>query len=154
MPKEVRIKEFDLKKNPEVLDEFNTTEWALSDGNHTGEVSKEYPKRKFIYVARDEEDSVLGYIVMETNMGVATLDVVIVKNEERGKGVGKLLVRHVIEMARHKECHVLKLETGMHWKSRPFYEKFGFKVRAVLPNYYGNQEFVLMDLHLTGGDVQ
>jgi ribosomal protein S18 acetylase RimI-like enzyme len=42
----------------------------------------------------------------------------------------------------------------MHWKSRPFYEKFGFKVRAVLPNYYGNQEFVLMDLRLLGADVQ
>ncbi|MEN9604633.1 MAG: hypothetical protein RJB39_318 [Candidatus Parcubacteria bacterium] len=153
MPKEVRIKEFDLKKHGEVLEEFNTTEWALSDGEHIGEVSKEYSKKKYIYVARDEEDAVVGYVVMETNNGVAALDAVIVKLSERGKGIGKVLIGHVIDAARHKECHVIKLETGMHWKARPFYEKFGFKIRAVLPNYYANQEFVLMDLRLSGADV-
>ncbi len=153
MHKEIRIHEFDLKKHPEVLDEFNTTEWALSDGDHVGEVTKEYPKKKAVYVARDENSAIVGYAVMETNTGVATIDAVIVKQSERGKGVGKLLVQHVIDSAKAKECHVIKLETGMYWKARPFYEKFGFKVRAILPNYYLNQEFVLMDMHLRGPEI-
>ena len=153
MHKEISIREFDLKKHPELLEEFNTTEWALSDGDHVGEVTKEYPKKKTMYVARDEEGGVIGYAVMETNTGVATIDAVIVKQSERGKGVGKLLVQHVVDSAKHKECHVIKLETGMHWKARTFYEKFGFKIRAVLPNYYFNQEFVLMDMRLQGSEI-
>lgn len=153
MHKEVHIHEFDLKKNPEVFGEFATTEWALSDGEHMGEVNKEYPRRKFIYVARDEEGEAVGYAVMETNNGVATLDSVIVKTSERGRGMGKLLIHHVIESARKKECHVMKLETGLHWRSRAFYEKIGFKIRAILPNYYSNQEFVLMDFRLAGVEM-
>lgn len=153
MHKEISIHEFDLKKHPEILNEFNTTEWALSDGEHVGEVSKEYPKKKFIYVARDEVSNIVGYAVLETNTGVGTVDAVIVKLSERGKGVGKLLLTHVIDSAAHKECHVIKLETGMQWKARGFYEKMGFKIRAVLPNYYAGQEFVLMDLRLSGIDA-
>ncbi len=153
MHKEISIHEFDLKKHPEVLEEFNTTEWTLANGEHVGEVSKEYPKKKVIYVARDENKSIIGYGVMETNTGVATIDAIIVKMSERGKGVGKLLVTHLIESAKKKECHVMKLETGMQWPARTFYEKFGFKIRTVLPNYYLNQEFVLMDLRLSGPEA-
>ncbi len=146
-----QIEEVDLKKHPETLAEFQTTEWALSDTQHFGEVSRDYSKKKFLYLAR-AEGQITGYIVLETNMGVATIEVVIVKLSERGQGIGKMLIKHVIDKAIHKDCHVIKLETGVNWQSRLVYEKMGFHIRAVLPNYYGNQEYVLMDMKLSSQD--
>jgi ribosomal-protein-alanine N-acetyltransferase len=85
-------------------------------------------------------------------MGVATMEVVIVKMSERGQGIGKMLIKHVIDEAEKKGCHVIKLETGVSWQARLVYEKMGFHIRAVLPNYYGNQEYILMDMKLGGED--
>ncbi len=144
---DIHIEEIDLKEHPHKLEEFQTTEWALSDTEHFGEVLSDYSKKKFLYVAR-QDDKIVAYIALETNLGVATIDVVIVKLSERGQGIGKELIKFVIEKARKKECHVIKLETGVSWKARLVYEKLGFKIRAVLPNYYGNQEYVLMDMKL------
>ncbi len=148
---ELNIEEIDLKEHPEVLAEFQTTEWALSDNQHFGEVSRDYSRKKFLYLAR-QDNQITGYIVMETNMGVATIEVVIVKMSDRGHGIGKILIRHVIDEAQKKGCHVIKLETGVSWQARLVYEKIGFNIRAVLPNYYGNQEYVLMDMKLTAND--
>ncbi|MES2623084.1 MAG: GNAT family N-acetyltransferase [Patescibacteria group bacterium] len=145
---ETHIEELDLQRNPEILKEFQTTEWSLSDTEHFGEVSRDYTKKRFLYLAR-VDDVISAYIVLETNMGVATIEVVIVKLSEHGQAIGKQLIKHVIERARDKECHVIKLETGVSWKARLVYEKMGFKIRAVLPNYYGNQEYVLMDMKLS-----
>lgn len=146
---DLHIEEIDVQKYPEVLGEFQTTEWALSDTEHFGEVSRDYSKKKFLYLGRVEGE-IVAYIVLETNMGVATIDVVIVKLSDQGHSVGKQLIQHVITQAKQKECHVIKLETGVSWKARLVYEKLGFKVRAVLPNYYRNQEYVLMDMRLDG----
>ncbi len=148
MDMETHIEELDLQRNPEILKEFQTTEWSLSDTEHFGEVSRDYTKKRFLYLAR-VDDVISAYIVLETNMGVATIEVVIVKLSEHGQAIGKQLIKHVIERARDKECHVIKLETGVSWKARLVYEKMGFKIRAVLPNYYGNQEYVLMDMKLS-----
>lgn len=144
---DIHIEEVDLKENPDAVKEFQTTEWALSDTEHFGEVLTDYSKKKFLYVAR-HEGRIIAYIVLETNLGVATIDVVIVKLSDKAQVIGKELIKFVIEKARQKECHVIKLETGVSWKARLVYEKLGFRIRAVLPNYYGNQEYVLMDMKL------
>lgn len=144
---DIHIEEINLKENPQALGEFQTTEWVLSDTEHFGEVLMDYSKKKFLYVARHNEE-IIAYVVFETNLGVATIDVVTVKLSERGQNVGRELIRFVIDQAKKKECHVIKLETGVSWKARLMYEKLGFKIRAVLPNYYGNQEYVLMDMKL------
>jgi len=149
---DVTIEEFDLQKNPKVLKEFLTTEWDLVDTEHFGEVTRLYSKKRFIYVVRDDNDNkVIGYAVLETNMGVATIVSVVFKKTENIEDLGRDLIKNIIENARRKECHVIKLETGTHWKSREMYEELGFKIRAILPDYYGDQEHVLMDMRLRGG---
>jgi len=149
---DIIIEEFDLQKNPKVLKEFLTTEWDLVDTEHFGEVTRLYSKKRFIYVVREEvENKIMGYAVLETNMGVATIVSVVFKKTENIEDLGRDLMKHIIENARRKECHVIKLETGTHWKAREMYEELGFKIRAILPDYYGDQEHVLMDMRLRGG---
>ena len=149
---DIHVEEIDLKTNPHALTEFQTTEWMLSDTEHFGEVLMDYSKKKFLYVARNAGE-IVAYVVFETNLGVATIDVVTVKLSDKAQSIGRELIKYVILQARRKECHIIKLETGVSWKARLMYEKLGFKIRAVLPNYYGNQEYVLMDYKLEeGGD--
>ena len=149
---DVTIEEFDLQRHPKVLKEFLTTEWDLVDTEHFGEVTRLYSKKRFIYVVRNDDDKVImGYAVLETNMGVATIVSVVFKKIENIEDLGRDLIKYIIENARKKECHVIKLETGTHWKAREMYEELGFKIRAILPDYYGDQEHVLMDMRLRGG---
>lgn len=149
---DVNIEEFDLQRHPKVLKEFLTTEWDLVDTEHFGEVTRLYSKKRFIYIVRNEKDNIiLGYAVLETNMGVATIISVVFKKTENIDDLGRDLIKYIVENAKKKECHVIKLETGTHWKSREMYEELGFKIRAILPDYYGEQEHVLMDMRLRGG---
>ncbi len=151
---EIKIQEFDLQRNPKVLKEFLTTEWDLVDTEHFGEVTRLYSKKRFIYIVRDSKNSdILGYGVLETNMGVATIVSVVFKKIEHIEQLGRELIKYIINDSKKKECHVIKLETGTHWKSRTMYEELGFKIRAILPDYYSNQEHVLMDMRLRGGFV-
>ncbi len=149
---DVTIQEFDLQKYPKILNEFLTTEWDLVDTEHFGEVTRLYSKKRFIYIVRNDKDKqIIGYAVLETNMGVATIVSVVFKKTENIESLGRDLIKNIIENARKKECHVIKLETGTHWKAREMYEELGFKIRAILPDYYGDQEHVLMDMRLRGG---
>lgn len=149
---DVTIEEFDLQRNPKVLKEFLTTEWDLVDTEHFGEVTRLYSQKRFIYIVRNDKDNkIIGYAVLETNMGVATLISIVFKQTDHIDDLGRDLIKYIIEDSKKKECHVIKLETGTHWKSREMYEELGFKIRAVLPDYYSNQEHVLMDMRLRGG---
>lgn len=149
---DVSIEEVDLQKHPKILKEFLTTEWDLVDTEHFGEVTRLYSKKRFIYVVReDDTEKIVGYAVLETNMGVATIVSVVFKKTDHIEDLGRELIKYVIENARKKECHVIKLETGTHWKAREMYEELGFLIRAILPDYYGDQEHVLMDMRLRGG---
>jgi ribosomal protein S18 acetylase RimI-like enzyme len=149
---DVSIEEIDLQKHPKILKEFLTTEWDLVDTEHFGEVTRLYSKKRFIYVVReDDTEKIVGYAVLETNMGVATIVSVVFKKTDHIEDLGRELIKYVIENARKKECHVIKLETGTHWKAREMYEELGFMIRAILPDYYGDQEHVLMDMRLRGG---
>lgn len=149
---DITIEEFDLQKDPQVLKEFLTTEWDLVDTEHFGEVTRLYSQKRFIYVVRNDEDQkIIGYAVLETNMGVATIVSIVFKQTEHIEDLGRDLIKYIIDDARKKECHVIKLETGTHWHAREMYEEMGFKIRAILPDYYSNQEHVLMDMRLRGG---
>ena len=149
---DITIEEFDLQKNPKILKEFLTTEWDLVDTEHFGEVTRLYSQKRFIYVVRNDSDTkIMGYAVLETNMGVATIVSVVFKKTEHIDDLGCDLIKYIIENAKKKECHVIKLETGTHWKAREMYEDLGFSIRAILPDYYSNQEHVLMDMRLRGG---
>ncbi len=58
----------------------------------------------------------------------AQIEAVRIRNDQRGKGIGKKMFTWAIERAKQKGAHVLQLTTD---KKRPeaikFYKKFGFK---------------------------
>jgi len=88
-----------------------------------------------LIVVEDEHTEIIGtlqlsYLQYLTYQGGirAQIEAVRIREDLRGKGIGKLLFEWAIERAKQKKAHVLQLTTD---KKRPeaiqFYKKLGFK---------------------------
>lgn len=97
---------------------------------------------RFIVVAIDgDDDNVVGTasLVLERKLirgGAlcAHIEDVVVDTETRGKGVGKRLIAHLVDMARHRDCYKVILDCAE--DNVPFYERCGFKRKEVQMAFY------------------
>ena len=76
-----------------------------------------------------EEGNVLGYASIHYIKKITTkrgiIEDVVVKQNQRGKGIGKLLVKNLIEKAKKNNCDKIILISSE--KNLKFYEKLGFQ---------------------------
>ena len=76
-----------------------------------------------------EEGNVLGYAsihyIKKITRKSGIIEHVVVKENQRGKGIGKLLVKNLIEKAKKNNCDKIILSSSE--KNLKFYEKLGFK---------------------------
>lgn len=64
-------------------------------------------------------------------------------NQYRGLGIGKQLMHNLLSLLRQCGAHRLYVKTDsteQYVPTRAFYEKCGFKLCAVLPDYYGRED--------------
>ena len=75
-----------------------------------------------------EEGNVLGYAsihyIKKITRKSGIIEDVVVKENQRGKGIGKLLVKNLIEKAKKNNCDKIILSSSE--KNLKFYEKLGF----------------------------
>lgn len=75
-----------------------------------------------------EEGNVLGYAsihyIIKITRKSGIIEDVVVKENQRGKGIGKLLVKNLIEKAKKNNCDKIILSSSE--KNLKFYEKLGF----------------------------
>ncbi len=98
-------------------------------------VEQMYAEKDFFkcYVAENNGEIIgmsLYYFVYYTWVGKALyLDDLFVKEEYRGNGVGKKLMRKMMDVAREEKCHRLRLQV-LNWNSSAieFYKKSGFNI--------------------------
>jgi GNAT superfamily N-acetyltransferase len=62
------------------------------------------------------------------------------------RGIGSLLVKHGVEMAKAETSGTIRIESTLN--ARPFYEKCGFKVTRQILVRRNNVEIPAMELHL------
>ena len=76
-----------------------------------------------------EEGNVLGYAsihyIKKITRKSGIIEDVVVKENQRGKGIGKLLVKNLIEKAKKNNCDKIILSSSE--KNLKFYEKLGFQ---------------------------
>ena len=76
-----------------------------------------------------EDGSVLGYAsihyIKKITRKSGIIEDVVVKENQRGKGIGKLLVNNLIEKAKKNNCDKIILSSSE--KNLKFYEKLGFQ---------------------------
>ena len=76
-----------------------------------------------------EEGNVLGYAsihyIKKITRKSGIIEDVVVKENQRGNGIGKLLVKNLIEKAKKNNCDKIILSSSE--KNLKFYEKLGFQ---------------------------
>ena len=76
-----------------------------------------------------EKGNVIGYAsihyIKKINRKSGIIEDVVVKENQRGKGIGKLLVKNLIEKAKKNDCDKIILSSSE--KNLKFYQKLGFQ---------------------------
>ena len=121
--------------------------WTL--GMFQEELSREAPSLSL--VARDSDGGkLLGYL-----NGIAIYDEfhignIAVRKGARGKGIGEVLLRRVLEHARAQALVLASLEVRMSNQAAiALYEKLGFRSVAMRKRYYVNEDALVMVLDLS-----
>ena len=104
-------------------------EWIADSDPMSVEVLEHYARCGRSWVAVDESDRPVGYVVVDVVDGNAHIEQVSVLPQFQGRGIGRELLEAVQAWAIETGCPALTLTTFIHvpW-NRPLYEHLGFVV--------------------------
>lgn len=100
-----------------------------------------------------EQDRLLGYSVIRRVLDEVHLLNLCVAPECRGRGLARLLLRHLLNSAREQDAVVISLEVrASNQAAIALYRSEGFREIAVRPDYYpdarGREDGHIMECHL------
>lgn len=87
-------------------------------------------------IARLAGEPVGIYVLLERGPGVVELMNIAVAPEHQGQGIGRLLLDDAIAQSRLLGARRLELGTGSFGHQLTFYQRVGFRVVAVEPDYF------------------
>jgi ribosomal protein S18 acetylase RimI-like enzyme len=93
---------------------------------------EEYLKRGECFVAESRQQIVGVYVLLPTRPETVELVNVAVVEEEHGRGIGKQLVKHAIQVAKEKSYKTIEIGTGNSGIGQlALYQKCGFRIIGV-----------------------
>ncbi|EMA6341912.1 GNAT family N-acetyltransferase [Bacillus cytotoxicus] len=96
-----------------------------------------YIKRGCMYVAKDEENVIGVYVLLETRPYTMEIMNLAVVDELQGRGIGKQLLYHAIQTAKEYHMHTLEIGTGNSSVSQlALYQKCGFRIVSIDFDYF------------------
>ncbi len=123
--------------------DFNHRAWRQEDQSREEETInwEEYHH----YVVAENENTPVGVLVVDFKAGVGNITEVIVENDSRGQGIGRQLMLECEELAKSNNVHKLWLETKRDYEAAfSLYTDLGYEIIAELPNYYNEENYLLM----------
>lgn len=128
-----------IKVRQSIIDDFPQLKKLLKQLTSVGNCSKDNINNCIydnIYVAYTGENIIVGCstIMIEDKIiheggKVGHIEDVVVNNDYRGKGIGKLLINHCVDIGRKIGCYKIILDCDK--DNTRFYEKCGFKPHGV-----------------------
>ena len=95
-------------------------------------------KNKFYFVAKDTENKVVGYCGYAHILDEGHVMNVAVTATHRGKGVGRALIKRMLDSAKSNGIEAITLEVDDANKPAiALYESVGFEFKGLRPHYYG-----------------
>jgi GNAT superfamily N-acetyltransferase len=92
-----------------------------------------------IYLCATIRGQVVGFgsLTIKNNLWqqgyLANVDELVVEAEQRGRGIGKELLEHLVDLASQRGCRRIELDSSFHREqAHQFYEAQGFQKRAYL----------------------
>ena len=102
-----------------------------------------YPETFLVYVHRNhgwEKGAILAYIVFSEDGHIISIAV---DPKWRKKGIGKALVDRAMN---HPHIKKMKAEVRMgNTGAQAFYERMGFRVVGTVPDYYGDEDALVVE---------
>lgn len=102
------------------------------------------------YVALEDE-KFLGYIGIQYGLDGGDIMTIATEPDYRGRGIGKALILHVLEIFKEKDLQYLTLEVRpSNFSALKLYENLGFSQVGKRKNYYRNptEDALLLTLQL------
>lgn len=101
-----------------------------------------YPETFLLFTDKppnEEKEKILGYIVYSLEGHIISIAV---HPRYRRKGIGRTLIQKAMEDSLRKElwAEVRRSNRG----AQAFYLRMGFKITGVIPNYYGNEDALII----------
>lgn len=121
--------------DPQAFEELRTQLRAYNDSRSPQHraIRAEGGKPLELYV-RDESGALLGGLIAETYWGWLYVDLLLVGEALRGRGLGRVLIEQAEQIARERGCTRAYLTT-FSFQARGFYEKLGYRVVGQLDDY-------------------
>lgn len=102
------------------------------------------------FIAKNQKGEVVGFSGMYYIIDEANIINIAVEPKYRNKGVGGMLVSHMIKNAINKRCTGITLEVRVSNEAAiNIYAKFGFEIEGIRKSYYSdnNEDAYIMWLH-------
>jgi len=101
-----------------------------------------YPETFLVYINTNrgrKEEEVLGYIIFAQDGHIISIAV---HPQDRRKGIGTQLLQRVMKTPHLKKvwAEVRRSNQG----AQAFYAKLGFQITGSIPNYYGNEDALIV----------
>ncbi|EJQ10275.1 N-acetyltransferase [Bacillus cereus] len=96
-----------------------------------------YIQRGMVYVAKVEGKVVGVYVLLETRPKTMEIMNIAVVEHMQGKGIGKKMLLHAIEIAKGYDMHKIEIGTGNSSVSQlTLYQKCGFRIFSIDFDYF------------------
>jgi ribosomal-protein-alanine N-acetyltransferase len=108
-----------------------------------------YPKETFLeytkifpdnFIVMEIGEDIAGYIIFHMDGHILSTAV---KPEYRRKGFGKMLFMHALKVAESELWLEVRSKNG---GAIEFYKKLGMEIVGKIPNYYGSDDALIMDM--------
>lgn len=76
------------------------------------------------------------------------IDELIIKQEQQGKGIGKMLMHKAEEIAGQQKLHKIYLDTGKDWPAVKFYESLGYQKTGELLKHFESIDYIVFSKFL------
>jgi len=123
---------------------FKKREWVYADKEHYGDTLPDLTKYEYTYIAK-EGGKIVGAIDILIDTGVLSIESLLVAQDVQRRGIGSSLVKKVEEEAKKHNCHKIWIITGSNWSAKKLYESLGYTLRCILPKYFDEKDFVILD---------
>jgi ribosomal-protein-alanine N-acetyltransferase len=100
-----------------------------------------FPQQFLVYLGVDpfQKEQIWGYIIFTPEGRVISIAV---RSSRRRKGIGRELLRKAMEMPHLKRLQVEVRRSNL--GAQAFYSRLGFVTVGIVPNYYENEDALIM----------